>query len=285
MTIFDEIYEKVPADQKKQLLGFRATHPYQAVPLNGLPWQYIVAGKGPRTLLLLPGAFMRADMWLYLFTTLEPTYRLLAPDAPPGVARMEEMGRALVEMLDREGVKAATVLGYSTGGDIAQCFLQEHSERVDGLILSHCTALNATSAERLDSWRWLVELLPFPLAQVLLRGRALLYPPSCKWASFTRAYFRERIDAIDKKTLLRSYQTTVENARAFTFRPEVVENWPGTILILSSKDDESVFRVEELQARYPRARKYIFEGGGQHIALLFPEVYTSVLRIFLDGVF
>ncbi|MBC8460259.1 MAG: hypothetical protein H8D67_19920 [Deltaproteobacteria bacterium] len=69
---------------------------------------------------------------------------------------------------------------------------------------------------------------------------------------------------------------------SFVFKPEVLQSWPGKILILSSKDDKlSIVSIEELKVRYPRAKMHIFEQGGHHTFSLFPEEYSSVIRDFL----
>ena len=60
---------------------------------------------------------------------------------------------------------------------------------------------------------------------------------------------------------------------------------PGSILILSSEDDAlSRHSLEDLQARYPRARTELLEEGGHHAFIFFPEAYTAALRAFLDEV-
>jgi len=76
----------------------------------------------------------------------------------------------------------------------------------------------------------------------------------------------------------------METRRRFVFRSDTVEPWPGEMCILASKDDELALpSLSELQQRYPRARTHIFEQGGHHTFLFFPEAYTAVLRVVLDA--
>ena len=73
----------------------------------------------------------------------------------------------------------------------------------------------------------------------------------------------------------------METARTFKFDPQ---SWRGKTLLLMSKDDATTFkRLNEMQARFPAAQTHIFEQGGHHTVLLFPEIYSSTLAIFLDG--
>lgn len=67
------------------------------------------------------------------------------------------------------------------------------------------------------------------------------------------------------------------------YKREIIQAWPGETVILNSKDDAATIEaVKELQARLPRARTHLFEEGGHHTLLLFPEAYTAALKGFLD---
>ncbi|HJZ12846.1 MAG TPA: hypothetical protein VJ521_11885, partial [Acidobacteriota bacterium] len=105
-----------------------------------------------------------------------------------------------------------------------------------------------------------------------------------EWAGFTRAFFAERIATLQKDNLIQFIRSGVEAARAFQFDGQALQNWNGRILLMSSKDDMTTFpRLNEMQARYPTAQTQIFEQGGHHTLLLFPEIYNSSLANFLDG--
>ena len=110
------------------LSDFRAAYPYQHLDFGDWSWRYIAAGSGRKTLLLLPGAFAGAEMWLHLITSLQNKYRILALDNPPKALSLAEMNAALVRLLDVEGVKRITLLGYSAGGGLVQGFVQAHPD-------------------------------------------------------------------------------------------------------------------------------------------------------------
>jgi hypothetical protein len=95
---------------------------------------------------------------------------------------------------------------------------------------------------------------------------------------------RERAALIEKEMMLRFMAEGIETRRRFVFRPDVVESWPGQMCIFASRDDElAVSNLGELRGRYPRARAQVFEQGGHHTFLFFPEAYTAAVREFLDG--
>jgi len=263
------------------LRDFRAAYPYQHLDFDDWSWRYIAAGSGQKTLLVLPGAFVGAEMWLHLIMSLQDEHRILALDNPPKALSLAEMNAALVRLLDVEGIQQITLLGYSAGGGLAQAFMQAHPERVEDLILSHCTPLSADTAHRLDRMAGLLKLLPLPFIRAVFKKRSSRYPSTFEWADFTRAFFNERIATLKKYDLIQFIQSGVEAARAFQFEPQVLQDWHGRILLLSSKDDATTFpRIGEMQARYPAAQTHIFEQGGHHTLLLFPETYNSILETF-----
>ena len=96
---------------------------------------------------------------------------------------------------------------------------------------------------------------------------------------------QEAIPGIERSMYVGFLHSSLEARRGFTFEPDALESWPGSTLILSSKDDAlSRHSMERLQSRYPRARTELLEEGGHHAFLFFPEAYTAALRAFLDSV-
>ena len=153
-------------------------------------------------------------------------------------------------------------------------------------MLSHCGVLERdTEAEsKLKKMLWLVKILPlFVTRRILLKMTAGDVPLSSNWIEFHNAYFREASFHIHKAMIVRFLQGAMETRRHFVSKPEVPESWPGETLILASKDDQvSISSLEKLQARYPRARTHLFEEGGHHTFMFFPEAYTAALKEFVD---
>jgi len=290
MSDTEEIYRDVPSAQRERLLTFRATHPYKRLTVHGATWRYVACGQGKRALLFLPGAFLKADMWFNQILALEEDYRIIAPDAYAlqGVFDMDAVCDALVKSLDAEGVESATVIGISAGGGVAQVLLQMHPERVEHAVLSHCGVLEHSAEGEKKTRRilLLVKILPmFVLRRVLKTMTTGKTPSSSQWIAFHEAYMQEAIPHIERETYVRFLRSGLEARRRFTFDPQVLESWPGSILILSSKDDAlSRHSLEKLQARYPRARTVLLKEGGHHAFLFFPHAYTAALRGFLDKV-
>lgn len=100
---------------------------------------------------------------------------------------------------------------------------------------------------------------------------------------FHNAYFKEAVSALTKGIFLGFLQTGAEVQRRFINKPEVLNSWPGETLILGSQDDQLAIRsLEEIQARFPRARTHLLPERGHHSFMLFPEAYTGALCALLE---
>jgi pimeloyl-ACP methyl ester carboxylesterase len=286
---FDKIYAQVPTEQKNLLRHFRANHPYKELDLDGTRWRYIVCGQGDKALLFLPGGFLAADMWFHSILALEHAYRTVTPDAYTlqGTFDIDKVCHALVQILDIERIERTTIVGLSAGGGVAQYFLQKHTERVEHVVSSHCGIIerDIQTENALKRLRILARLLPlWVIRWLVLRQTTGAIPPTSTWIEFHNAYFQEAGMRFTKEMFLRFLQGSAEARRRFVFKPDGLESWPGQVLLLASKDDEMAIRsLEKLQARYPRAKMHLFEQGGHHTFMFFPEDYTAVLSVFLEG--
>jgi len=292
MKGFDKLYAGVPVEQKDLLRTFRETHPYKTLDVGSGTWRYIASGQGAKTLLFLPGGGLTADMYFYPILALEDRYRIVVPDsyALQDTFDMDDVCRALVAILDAEGAAKAAVIGVSAGGGVAQYFIQEYPERIDSLVLSHCGPFDGPDEKaevRVKRMTALVRLLPmFVIRAMIMRMTAGRPPEGSEWIAFHDAYFSERAPALnDKRQVLKFLAHGMQARRAFRYKPEIIERWPGETLIIASEDDQAAYQgLEKLKGRFPGARTFIFERGGHHTFMFFPEQYTAVLTGFLDGV-
>lgn len=286
---FDQIYAGVPAEHHRRLNAFRASHPAKTMEVDGKYWPYLACGKGEKPLLFLAGAFLPADMWFYAITELEEYFRILAPDTNmlSGLSAHQSLD-TLPRLLDAEGVQKANIIGLSAGGGMAQLLLQEHPERVEDLVLSHTGVIENRPGLERQARRliWLVKLMPISIVRrVLLKKTSESLPASSPWRAFHNAYFREASRTITKDIVLSFLQNGLQLRREYQYRPEAFAGWSGRVLILNSKDDTvTMGSLEKLQERFPQARVHLFEEGGHHTFMLFPETYTAALKQFLAEV-
>lgn len=285
----EQLYAGVPEEQVAQLLDFRERYPYKQIKANRKTWHYIAAGRGERAVVFLTGAFLPADMWFYQITALADHYRILAPDAYAlqGLFDLDQICWLLEEMLKAEGLQQATFVGLSAGGGVIQYLLQERSFLIADAVLSHCGAImydekGARQGRRLVR---LARILPVSIIRrIVIRQTSGQPPAGSDWIAFHDAYYQEQASKLSKEMFLSFMQLGLDTRRRFVFEPEDVAAWPGRMLLLTSEDDDfSYSQLDILQERYPRAEKQVFEAGGHHTYLFFPDVYTTALEEFLEA--
>ncbi|MGD8807826.1 MAG: alpha/beta hydrolase, partial [Chloroflexota bacterium] len=122
------------------------------------------------------------------------------------------------------------------------------------------------------------------IRRILLRETGGAAPADSQWVAFHQAYFQEQTAKLKKEMFLRFMKLGLETRRDFIFEADEIEAWPGRMLILTSEDDDFSYpRLAILKERYPRAQTHVFEAGGHHTFLFFPEEYTKVLGRFLEA--
>ena len=124
--------------------------PRREVQLDHGTVRYRDEGQG-QVLVFVHGLFVNADLWDAVIPRLSGQYRCIAPDLPlgahhvaarkdadltfPGVARLVADLMAALELDD------VTLVGNDTGGAICQIVVARHPERLGGLVLTTCDAL------------------------------------------------------------------------------------------------------------------------------------------------
>lgn len=104
-------------------------------------WHVQSVGRGAE-ILLLHGAGASAHSWHRVMARLEPCYRLIAPDlpghgftrSPRGRARLPDVARDVVGLLDRLGAQPRIVVGHSAGAAIALEIARQGALPLDGIV-------------------------------------------------------------------------------------------------------------------------------------------------------
>lgn len=112
--------------------------------------RYRDTGTGP-TLVFVHGVFVNSALWMKIIPSLSQRFRCIAPDLPLGAHSLPlcpdadltpngvaDLVGALLEALDLHNV---TLVGNDTGGAICQLTIARHPERITGLVLTSCDAL------------------------------------------------------------------------------------------------------------------------------------------------
>ncbi len=283
---FDEIYTDVKPEYKERLRNFRAAHPYKRVILDGVTWEYIAAGQGDETLLLLGGGLSVGEAAFDTILRYAETYRMLSPSYP-AVGTMGALVDGLVKLLDVEGIARAHVFGHSMGAAVAHVLVRRHPKRVDKLALSGFGLYTARNARRAKLGFAMFKWMPdgYIHAVYMPKIRRMLAGVNPDEAAFLTAYFEElfvlhhtKASLIGQFNLLADMVIHADDYHVF----EQVER-PGKVLFVAAEDDRG-FTAEEraaLIAAYPGAQTHIFESGGHWVGVVRREAYHVVLSEFL----
>jgi pimeloyl-ACP methyl ester carboxylesterase len=236
-------------------------------------------------LLALSGALTHPDISWQSLSHFGEQFRLVAP-AYPAVRTMEALCDGLAEILRREGIASAHVLGGSYGGFVAQVFARRYPAMTRSLVLSHTAAPDATGLNNVRRMVKMFSLLPTGgLRWVLGRSLGKIMPAdtSAPAMRLMLAMFREIMHYhLTKADFLGILDRTLDfYGRAFT--PEDLAGWPGKVLLVLAEDDPaSPERVRAaLQQLYPQAELHLFQGTG-HVTSVSNQVeYQAVIGEFL----
>ena len=279
-----KLYRDVPIEQVGRLKQFRADHPYTAAIINGVTWPYIVAGRGDTAILILPGALGTGESSWSQIAHFARSYRVIAPSYPP-VTTMAELVDGIAEILNRETIGAAAVVGGSYGGFVAQVFVRRYPEKTRKLILSHTGYPEPARGKRLAGVLRLLALLPIGLLRALFRGRmAGLLPSGAGEAALFRAYFHEAVSFhLTKAGLINGYARVVDFDTHYTFTPHDLAAWPGSVLLIMADDDPATPASvrSTMQTLYPHAQVRLFSGTGHAAAILKRDEYFAAIESFV----
>jgi pimeloyl-ACP methyl ester carboxylesterase len=109
------LYANIPRTEWERFQAFCTACPYKQRVTGDVEWSYIANEDGDETLLLLSGALAIPDISWQSIARFAQGYRVIAP-AYPAVKTMGALVDGIAEIMCREGVEQAHVLGGSYGG-------------------------------------------------------------------------------------------------------------------------------------------------------------------------
>lgn len=263
-----------------------------------------VAVAGPsegEPLLFVHGALVSGSVWATLFARLSRSFRCFVPTLPLGSHRRamradadlspEGVADLVVELAGALGLARFVIVANDSGGAVSQLVAARHPERVRGLFLTNCDALEVFPP---PAYAYLKVLGSRPsVGQWLLRAIAaapVLGLAPLAWGSLspnvTRADVREWVEPAARDAAIRhdfakfmrgaSAKVTLAAADALAKRPVPIELVWG--------DADPFFRpalAERLAAKVPGARASFVRGARTYAMLDAPDAIAEAIGRFV----
>jgi pimeloyl-ACP methyl ester carboxylesterase len=179
------------------------------------------------------------------------------------------------------------LMGASLAGIIAQIYLKQHADRVDGVVLMNTMALK--QADPKPYVLFLLRLLPGFALRALFRKKfrayfkpALADPQAEEAARFGLAHLDDVMaNHFSKKKAINLVRTMSEFTREGYTRADL-SAWSGRALIVASEDDSGFKDVEWLTRNIPGAEAEILPPGLGHLPqLVHRERFERLIRDFV----
>ena len=270
-----------------ELKIFKKNHLIKGKDVSGIRWEYIVAGKGKETILMIHGGVGSAESLFRYTTALENDYRIITPTIPTEITTVKEVLAGVEDILNTEGASEVNLIGFSLGGMVEQIFLREHPENIKALVLFHVpppSKLYAKKIERIVKTnqnlpQWLPGILSSLYMKITFPRE---YPKVSKndrnfWIDFyTRNTSKVRL--VNQMTIVLDYLLN------YDFKPDDLSSWRGKVLIFETTTDTMIpeNEREQLKKIYPQAKVHTFsEGSHLGNGLFQVETTISLIRAFL----
>ena len=247
---------------------------------------------------LLPGLELVADSRHVLSFDLRGCGRSTRGLGPAGY-QPEFVVEDIERLLGALGHDRVDLLGFSTGGQIAQLVVEAHRERVRRLVLASTTAypdVDQYLAGWADYEKRLAVRAPWPQWAGFERGRPRSdVQATIEWAVEAAPTAIWDLDRLDEYlSLLADVRFTGEWIRPFRegrlhpWRPSdparVLRQFPGRILILHGAQDMGfpVQVAERLQDEVPSSQLVVIEAAGHMAQFDQPAQWAGAIAGFLD---
>jgi len=281
-----KLYQDVPEESLRRLQAFRERYPYRTITIKGRQWQFIDTQVNETALFIPAGGTTVAEVSFKSLEHFAQQYRVIAPDYPP-IDNLKELFEGFIELLDRLGVDQFYAMGGSYGGWMVQSLVRHYPERVRKLVITAIGPPNSENSQQIAKlMRWLRIMPTFLLRALINRSFARLISDktgdpdlAMLWALVKEIVFYR----VKREDLLAALQRLVDQTENYTFSPDDLKDWLGSILMVFGSEDPSTppEKRQAMRVLYPQAEVKVFEGGEHGIAISHQREYFAAIDEFL----
>jgi 2-succinyl-6-hydroxy-2,4-cyclohexadiene-1-carboxylate synthase len=265
------------------------------VTAGDLTWRIAETGRDGPPVVFLHGFTGSGEFWLPIAERLAPRTCIL-PDLPghggttaPLPARAWDLDRAaasLADALERIGIGACDLVGYSMGGRLALHLALQDGVRFRRLALAGASPGLDSLLERAKRIRvdeeWARRLETEGIESFVSQWEALPI------FATQRELAHEQRDAVRRMRLAQSPHALAAALRAFgvgaqnPLGPALDRLAMPVLLVAGERDSKYCQIVERMRERIPGARVEIVAESGHAVSLERPDRFTSLLESFLS---
>ena len=281
-----KLYQDIPEESLRRLQAFRGRYPYQTITIKGRQWQFIDTQEGETALFIPAGGTTVAEVSFKSLEHFAQQYRVIAPDYPP-IDNLKELFEGFIELLDRLGIDQFYAMGGSYGGWMVQSLVRHYPERVGKLVISAIGPPNSENSQQIAKlMNWLRIMPTFLLRALINRSFSRLVgdrtsdPDLLLLGALLKEIMFYRVNRED---LLAAMLRLVDQTQNYTFSPDDLKDWLGSILMVFGSEDPSTppEKRQAMRVLYPQAEVKVFEGGGHGIAISHQQEYYAAIDEFL----
>lgn len=274
---FHELYLGVPDARVESLQTIRSL-PLKTKIINGMHWSYLKTGSGDTTVLFLHGMAGAYDVWWNQINRFKNRYQIISVTYPP-VSSLAEMGRAIMQILEAEGVSRFLVVGSSLGGYFCQYITATYPDRVIAAVFGNTFPVNDFFEKENRMVAVLMRVLPeWAVMRGMRKNLDEKVLPACQNDPVASAYLREGISGVtSRKQLLARYACVIDK-----YEPADMADLRIPVLIVESANDPLVPAElrDALKTLYPSARVVTYADKGHFPYLNFADDYNQQLAGF-----
>ena len=240
-------------------------------------------GEETAPVLVLSGSLgTTLELWDELVEPLSSRYRLLRYDhpghggSPPGPRTLDGFARALLDLLDEEGLERVSFCGLSLGGAVGMWLGANAAERLDRLVL----ACMPPQVPPPSMWEERAALVRAEGTHVVADGAV------GRW--FTERFREQRPDVVARFRAMiagigdEGYARGCEAVGGFDFRAETARIAPPTTIVLGAHDPVVTDEGRAALARIPNARWVELEAA--HLACVErPDEFADAVLNVQEG--
>ena len=274
---FKEIYPKKD-DILSSLMDFRKI-PLKNIQKDDVEWKYLRTGNGKKTILFLHGMSGTYDIWWQEINHFRNDYRIISLTYP-AVNSLKKMGKAVIEILDKEKVKETIVVGSSLGGYFTQYLVSTYPKRIEKAVFGNTFPVNDLIKNENKSKEWLFRTAPeWLVMSVMRKGLHKDILPAANNSKVLEALMIEQFSGrMSKAQFIARYECVIDKFNK--------KETPGIPKLIIESDNDPLVKPplqKKLFDEYPEAKVVTFHHAGHFPYVNEPDKYNEALDVFFKG--